>query len=75
MGPHTVNPPSPHPTPPHHTPPRPAPPQTSRPDFAEYFSGNKLLPGADPAAHCYCGHQVRVLPRQWQYFAGALDLC
>lgn len=22
-----------------------------------YFSGNKLLPGARPAAHCYCGHQ------------------
>ncbi|XP_071941976.1 protein adenylyltransferase SelO, mitochondrial-like [Antedon mediterranea] len=28
-----------------------------RDDFAEYFSGNKLLPGCDPAAHCYCGHQ------------------
>jgi hypothetical protein len=26
-----------------------------RPDAAEYFSGNKLLPGCDPAAHCYCG--------------------
>uniref|UniRef100_A0A8C6VL69 Selenoprotein O n=1 Tax=Naja naja TaxID=35670 RepID=A0A8C6VL69_NAJNA len=21
------------------------------------FSGNRLLPGAEPAAHCYCGHQ------------------
>jgi uncharacterized protein YdiU (UPF0061 family) len=31
--------------------------ETRRPDFAEYFSGNKLLPGARPAAHCYCGHQ------------------
>ena len=26
-------------------------------DFALYFSGNKLLPGSEPAAHCYCGHQ------------------
>ncbi|KAM4675545.1 protein adenylyltransferase SelO, mitochondrial [Discoglossus pictus] len=24
---------------------------------AEYFSGNRLLPGSEPAAHCYCGHQ------------------
>ncbi|XP_020838552.1 protein adenylyltransferase SelO, mitochondrial isoform X3 [Phascolarctos cinereus] len=22
-----------------------------------YFSGNALLPGSEPAAHCYCGHQ------------------
>ena len=29
----------------------------SHPTFAEYFSGNKLLPGSDTAAHCYCGHQ------------------
>lgn len=28
-----------------------------RKDFAEYFSGNRLIPGAEPAAHCYCGHQ------------------
>lgn len=27
------------------------------PDFVQYMSGNKVLPGADPAAHCYCGHQ------------------
>ena len=26
-------------------------------EFAEYFSGNKLLPGSQTAAHCYCGHQ------------------
>eukprot|EP00198_Chlamydomonas_reinhardtii_P010390 XP_001699727.1 predicted protein [Chlamydomonas reinhardtii] len=32
---------------------------------ALYFSGNKLLPGADPAAHCYCGHQ-------FGYFSGQL---
>ncbi len=36
-----------------------------REDFAEYFSGNKVLPGAQPAAHCYCGHQ-------FGYFAGQL---
>ncbi|KAM3925321.1 protein adenylyltransferase SelO, mitochondrial [Leptodactylus fuscus] len=26
-------------------------------EAALYFSGNRLLPGAQPAAHCYCGHQ------------------
>ncbi|CAM4476943.1 unnamed protein product [Lepidochelys olivacea] len=26
-------------------------------EAALYFSGNRLLPGAEPAAHCYCGHQ------------------
>jgi len=30
---------------------------TSRADFADFFSGNRVLPGAQPAAHCYCGHQ------------------
>eukprot|EP01006_Ploeotia_vitrea_P010254 TRINITY_DN2659_c0_g1_i1.p1 TRINITY_DN2659_c0_g1~~TRINITY_DN2659_c0_g1_i1.p1 ORF type:complete len:634 (+),score=89.08 TRINITY_DN2659_c0_g1_i1:12-1913(+) len=29
----------------------------NRDDFAAYFAGNKVLPGAEPAAHCYCGHQ------------------
>lgn len=24
---------------------------------AEYLSGSKVLPGSEPAAHCYCGHQ------------------
>ncbi|KAK7093051.1 hypothetical protein V1264_008706 [Littorina saxatilis] len=33
------------------------PAEVERKDFAEYFAGNKLLPGSDPAAHCYCGHQ------------------
>ena len=28
-----------------------------RADLVEYFSGNKLLSGSEPAAHCYCGHQ------------------
>ncbi|MFT7799201.1 selenoprotein O isoform X1 [Arapaima gigas] len=23
----------------------------------EYLSGSRLLPGSEPAAHCYCGHQ------------------
>ncbi|CAI5785317.1 Selenoprotein O [Podarcis lilfordi] len=26
-------------------------------EAALYFSGNRLPPGAEPAAHCYCGHQ------------------
>lgn len=26
-------------------------------DFVQYFSGNKLLPGSQTAAHCYAGHQ------------------
>ena len=33
--------------------------------FVEYFSGNALLPGSQPAAHCYCGHQ-------FGYFSGQL---
>jgi len=33
------------------------PREAQRADFAEYFSGNKQLPGTQPAAHCYCGHQ------------------
>lgn len=39
--------------------------QVTRDDFADYFSGNKLLPGSRPAAHCYCGHQ-------FGYFSGQL---
>jgi len=31
--------------------------EAERPDFAYYLSGNTLLPGSDPAAHCYCGFQ------------------
>ena len=34
-------------------------------DFVEYFSGNKLFPGSESAAHCYCGHQ-------FGYFSGQL---
>ena len=31
--------------------------QVVRPEFVEYMCGNRLLPGSEPAAHCYCGHQ------------------
>ncbi|XP_077987251.1 protein adenylyltransferase SelO, mitochondrial-like [Glandiceps talaboti] len=31
--------------------------ELNRSEFAEYFSGNRLLPGSKTAAHCYCGHQ------------------
>lgn len=24
---------------------------------AEYLSGSRVMPGSEPAAHCYCGHQ------------------
>ncbi|XP_038046390.1 protein adenylyltransferase SelO, mitochondrial-like [Patiria miniata] len=39
--------------------------ESEKPEFAEYFAGNKLLPGAETAAHCYCGHQ-------FGYFSGQL---
>lgn len=39
--------------------------QMRRKEAAEYFSGNKLLPGSQTAAHCYCGHQ-------FGYFSGQL---
>ena len=31
--------------------------ETSRADFAEYFIGNRLLPGAEPLSMLYAGHQ------------------
>ena len=31
--------------------------QAERPEFVEVMAGNSLLPGMEPAAHCYCGHQ------------------
>jgi uncharacterized protein YdiU (UPF0061 family) len=31
--------------------------QAEHQDFVEVMSGNKLLPGMQPASHCYCGHQ------------------
>jgi len=39
--------------------------ELKRPEFADFFSGNRLLYGSEPAAHCYCGHQ-------FGYFAGQL---
>ncbi|CAM9669484.1 unnamed protein product, partial [Choristocarpus tenellus] len=33
------------------------PEEAEREDAAKYLSGNKLFPGAEPHAHCYCGHQ------------------
>ncbi|KAF7698966.1 selenoprotein O1, partial [Silurus meridionalis] len=27
------------------------------PMAAEYLSGSRVIPGSEPAAHCYCGHQ------------------
>lgn len=37
----------------------------SDPLGAEYLSGSRLMPGSEPAAHCYCGHQ-------FGHFAGQL---
>ena len=39
--------------------------ELSRPEFEQYMSGNRLLPGSQSAAHCYCGHQCG-------YFSGQL---
>ncbi|HVF87252.1 MAG TPA: YdiU family protein [Pyrinomonadaceae bacterium] len=33
------------------------PQEAERPEFAEYFSGNKLLPGGEPISAIYAGHQ------------------
>jgi len=33
------------------------PREAERPEFVEYFSGNKLLPGSEPLAARYAGHQ------------------
>ncbi|MBA4158493.1 MAG: YdiU family protein [Gemmatimonadetes bacterium] len=33
------------------------PAEAARPEFVEYFSGKKQLPGADPIAMLYAGHQ------------------
>uniref|UniRef100_T1JEC3 Selenoprotein O n=1 Tax=Strigamia maritima TaxID=126957 RepID=T1JEC3_STRMM len=34
--------------------------ELQRPLFIDYFSGNVLIPGSQPAAHCYCGYQCGV---------------
>ncbi len=36
------------------------PAEAKRPDFSEYLSGNCLLPGSDPLAMLYSGHQFGV---------------
>lgn len=33
------------------------PAEAARPEFAQYFAGNRLLPGSDPVAMRYAGHQ------------------
>ena len=38
--------------------------EVRRPEFVEYFGGNRILPGSQPAAHCYCGHQFGVFAGQ-----------
>ncbi|GFR47232.1 hypothetical protein Agub_g8916, partial [Astrephomene gubernaculifera] len=40
------------------------PSEISRPDFPAFFSGNRLLPGSEPAAHCYCGYQFGLFSGQ-----------
>lgn len=34
-----------------------SPSEVAREEFLQYLGGNELLPGSEPAAHCYCGHQ------------------
>uniref|UniRef100_A0A665VC49 Selenoprotein O n=1 Tax=Echeneis naucrates TaxID=173247 RepID=A0A665VC49_ECHNA len=36
----------------------------SDPLAPEYLSGSRLLPGSEPAAHCYCGHQFGLFAGQ-----------
>jgi len=36
------------------------PNEAKKPDFIEYFSGHKLIPGSDPLAMYYTGHQFGV---------------
>jgi len=31
--------------------------EVNRAEFVDYFAGNKIMPGSQVAAHCYCGHQ------------------
>lgn len=40
------------------------PAQAMRPEFADYFCGNRLLPGADSLAMLYAGHQFGHFVRQ-----------
>ena len=36
------------------------PDEVKRPEFAEYFSGNRILPSSDPLSMIYAGHQFGV---------------
>src|SRR5688500_7035146 len=36
------------------------PAEAKRPEFVEYFAGNRLLPGSSPVAMRYAGHQFGV---------------
>ena len=36
------------------------PREATRPEFAEYFCGNRLLPGSEPVSAVYAGHQFGV---------------
>ncbi len=36
----------------------------SNPLSSEYLSGSRLLPGSEPAAHCYSGHQFGLFTGQ-----------
>ena len=38
--------------------------QAEQQDFAEFFAGNKLLNGSEPAAQCYCGFQFGLFSGQ-----------
>ena len=38
--------------------------QVERSDFAEFFAGNKPIPGTQGASHCYCGHQFGLFAGQ-----------
>ena len=40
------------------------PNEAARPEFVDYFSGRRLLPGSDPVAMLYSGHQFgQYVPR------------
>ncbi len=40
------------------------PAEANDPDFSEYFIGNKMLPGSDPLAAIYAGHQFATFVQQ-----------
>ena len=46
------------------------PAETQRPEFARIFAGNEPLPGAQPFAQCYGGHQFGVWAGQVRWLMG-----